>query len=72
MAFIIGYLLGIQSGKDGMEELKEAWDTISSSQELKDLVSGGMATLSDLVAQGRERLAEGLAPQAHSPVRRVA
>ena len=39
IAFIVGYVLGTRAGEEGFEELKDAWQTISSSAEVKDLLA---------------------------------
>jgi hypothetical protein len=57
---VIGYLLGARSGERGFEELKEAWKTISTSEEVKDMLAGGMSLAGDLFRQGRGLLAERL------------
>jgi hypothetical protein len=60
IGMVIGYVLGTRAGDQGYQELKEAWKTISSSQEVKDILSGGMAMAGDLLRQGRGILAERL------------
>jgi hypothetical protein len=57
---VIGYLLGARSGERGFEELKDAWKTISTSEEVKDMLAGGMSLAGDLFRQGRGLLAERL------------
>jgi hypothetical protein len=60
IGMVIGYVMGTRAGDQGYQELKDAWKTISSSQEVKDMVSGGMAMAGDLLRQGRGLLAERL------------
>jgi hypothetical protein len=73
IGFVIGYVLGTRAGQQGFEELKQAWATVSSSEETRELVSGLLSVLADLARQGRAMLAERLAPdERESPVRRVA
>ena len=57
----IGYVLGTRAGERGWEELRESWETISSSQEVKDMMVGGLALAAVVLRQGRGRLAERLA-----------
>ncbi len=61
-----------RAGREGFEELRRAWDTIVRSQEVRDMVSGGMAMGKDLLQQGRGLLAERIAPQGPGQLRRVA
>jgi hypothetical protein len=58
----IGYVLGTRAGEKGWEELQEAWHTISTSEEVRDLVSGGFAMAGDLVRRGSAVLSERLNP----------
>jgi hypothetical protein len=59
---VIGYVLGTRAGEKGWEELQEAWHTISTSEEVRDLVSGGLSVAGDLVRRGSALLAERLNP----------
>ena len=34
---IVGYVMGTKSGEQGLEELKDAWKTIRSSEEARDI-----------------------------------
>ncbi len=58
IGFMVGYVLGTRAGDDGYEELKATLRSITSSEEVKDLLSGGFSLLSDVVRSGREVLAE--------------
>ena len=58
---VIGYVLGTRAGEKGWDELRDAWHTISTSEEVRDMVSGGLAMAGDLLARGRSMLAERLA-----------
>lgn len=69
---IIGYVLGARNGDQGFEELKEAWRTISTSEEVKDMVSGGISMAGDLLRQGRGILADRLQLPDGGGVRRAA
>jgi len=55
VGLVIGYVLGARAGERGLEELKESWDTITSSQEVRDMISGGVA-----IGLGLARRAAGI------------
>jgi hypothetical protein len=69
IGMVIGYVLGTRAGERGFEELKDAWQTITTSEEVKDMVVGGVSLLGDLARQGRDLLAERL--QSSAPVERI-
>jgi len=69
VGFVLGYVLGTRAGPDGYEELVESWKTISSSEEVRQMVSGGIAVLRDLVRQGRGMLVERLAERDEDLIR---
>jgi hypothetical protein len=48
---LVGYVLGTQSGKEGWQETKAAWATIRQSEELRDLLAGGVSLARDSVGQ---------------------
>jgi hypothetical protein len=72
IGFFLGYVLGTKAGADGQEQLKNAWTTITSSEELKDMLSGGLSMLTDLSRQGRSLLADRLAGSDRPELTRVA
>ncbi len=51
---LIGYAMGSKAGPDAWAELEDAWHTIYTSEEVRDLVAGG----ADIVRQVVERRAE--------------
>jgi hypothetical protein len=57
---IVGYVMGVKSGDQGLEELKDAWVTIRSSEEAKELMTGGLAMAASLISRGGGMLAERL------------
>ena len=57
---LVGYALGTQSGEEGWAELSEAWTVIRSSEEVKDLVAGGLSMARDLLQRGAGIVAESL------------
>lgn len=57
---VIGYVLGTRAGEKGYEELRDAFNTIRSSEEVRDMVSGGLSIGRDLLRRGSEMLADRL------------
>jgi hypothetical protein len=57
---LIGYVLGTKAGPNGYQELMKSWETISSSEEVRDMLSGGLSVARDLVDRGRSMLVERL------------
>ena len=57
---IVGYVMGTKAGEHGLEELKEAWTTIRSSEEAREIVAGGVAMAAGLLSRGGGMLAERL------------
>ena len=62
VGFVLGYILGVKAGADGEKQLRDAWQTITSSEEVKDLLSGGLSMAGDLIRQGRGLLVDRLTP----------
>ena len=54
---VVGYALGSSAGSEAWPELQEAWKTIVSSEEVQDLVSGGISMARDLLGRRAEILA---------------
>jgi hypothetical protein len=54
---IVGYALGSRAGQDAWPELEDAWKTILASEEVRDLVSGGVSMARDLMGRRGELLA---------------
>jgi hypothetical protein len=54
---LVGYALGSKGGADSWPEIEEAWKTIVASEEVRDLLSGGLATARDLVERRGELIA---------------
>jgi hypothetical protein len=59
---VIGYALGTRAGDEGWAEFRDAWKVISSSEEVRDLVSAGFSMARDLLGRGSEILAGALSP----------
>jgi hypothetical protein len=62
---IVGYALGSKAGPDAWRELEDSWRTISTSEEVRDLVAGA----ADLVSQVVKKRAEIVAGIIGSPDR---
>ena len=54
---VVGYTLGTRAGEEGWQEFKEAWKVISTSQEVRDLLIGGLGLARDLAMRGNKILA---------------
>ena len=60
VGLVIGYVLGTRAGEKGYEELRDAWKTISTSEEVKDMAIGGLALAKGFLQRGSLLLAERL------------
>jgi hypothetical protein len=60
ISFVVGYIMGTRAGEKGFEELRDAWNTISTSAEVRAMLSGGKATASDLLDRGKSMIADRL------------
>jgi hypothetical protein len=60
VGMVIGYVLGTRAGERGFDELRDSWETISSSQEVRDMIAGGVSLAAVMLRQGRAALAERL------------
>jgi hypothetical protein len=58
---VIGYALGTHAGPEGWDEFKEAWKVVSTSDEVKDLLSGSFSFGRDVVRRGTEVLSRAVA-----------
>lgn len=54
---IVGYALGSRAGHESWTEIEEAWKTIVASEEMHDLLSGGVSMARDLLGRRGELLA---------------
>ena len=57
LGVLIGYALGCRAGPDAWTELEEAWHTIYTSEEVRDLLAGGVSLARELVEKRAEVLA---------------
>ena len=65
---LVGYAFGSQAGAEAWPELEEAWKTIVASEEVRDLLAGGLSLAQDLLARRGELIA-GVLGLADSPAR---
>jgi len=54
---IIGYAFGSKAGSEAWPEVEEAWKTIVASEEVRDLLSGGLSLARDLLERRGELIA---------------
>jgi hypothetical protein len=67
LGVLIGYALGSRAGPNAWTEFEEAWRTISTSEEVRDLAAGVVSVARELVEQRAEVVAgilRGSAPTA--------
>ncbi len=69
IGFVLGYVLGIRAGEQGWNQLLESWQTISSSDEMRDLLTGGLSVAPDVLRHGAELVAERLSQNGVSGLR---
>lgn len=60
IGFVLGYVLGTRAGEQGWNDLVESWRTISSSDEVRDILVGGLSIARDYVRQGAGLMADRL------------
>jgi hypothetical protein len=51
IGMMVGYALGTRAGEEGWEEFKDAWKVISTSEEVRDLIQGGLSLARSAVGQ---------------------
>ncbi len=69
---VVGYALGTRAGEQGWEEFRESWKVITSSEEVRDLLSGGLSMARQLIGRGGEYLAGAAGSAGGSSLRSVA
>jgi hypothetical protein len=62
--FVLGYILGVKAGPEGLEELSKAWEAITNSEEFKELLAVGVTLVGNVINQGGQALGEALAVMA--------
>jgi hypothetical protein len=65
---LVGYAFGSKAGSEAWPELEEAWKTIVASEEVRDLLAGGLSLAQDLLARRGELIA-GVLGLTDSPAR---
>jgi hypothetical protein len=60
IGFVLGYVLGTRAGEQGWNDLVESWRTISSSDEVSDILVGGLSIARDYLRQGAGMMADRL------------
>ncbi|MGH2534860.1 MAG: hypothetical protein ACRDJW_21580 [Thermomicrobiales bacterium] len=52
VGFVVGYFLGTRAGREGVDDLRDAWKTISASQEFQGLRATAMSMIGVAMKQG--------------------
>jgi hypothetical protein len=59
LGFFVGYVMGTRAGQEGFEELVATARQIAGSEQLKELVSGGMSLLGEAAKAGTKAVGSG-------------
>jgi hypothetical protein len=51
VGFLVGYVLGAKGGQEKFEELKEAWQTITNTEEFQNLMMAGLSLVNRIGQQ---------------------
>jgi hypothetical protein len=51
VGFLVGYVLGAKGGQDKFEKLKEAWQTVTDSEEFQNLMMAGLSLVNRIGQQ---------------------
>jgi hypothetical protein len=54
---LVGYAIGSKAGSEAWPELEDAWKTIVASEEVRDLLSGGISLARDLLSRRGDLIA---------------
>jgi hypothetical protein len=57
---MVGYVMGTRAGERGLEELRDAWNSLRSSEEVRTLAAGGVSIAGSLFQRGCSLLADRL------------
>jgi len=57
---VVGYMLGSRSTASGRSELRESWQAIKTSEEVRGLLATGITIAGGLVNRGGQLLADRL------------
>jgi hypothetical protein len=66
---LVGYALGAKAGPEGWTEIEEAWHTIYTSEEVRDLVAVGVSMARQLVERRADVIAAILGGEPHDTPR---
>jgi hypothetical protein len=69
---LVGYALGAKAGPEAWTEMEDAWHTIYTSEEVRDLVAGGVDILRQVLAKRAEVVAGIIGSPEPSRLRSVA
>ena len=64
---VVGYALGAKAGPEGWSEIEDAWHTIYTSEEVRDLVAVGVSMARQLVERRADVIAAILGGESHEP-----
>jgi hypothetical protein len=59
IGFAVGYLVGTRDGREGLERVIDAWQSISRSEEFRSLLATGLSIGSGLLSRGLGQAAGG-------------
>jgi hypothetical protein len=51
IGFAIGFVVGTQQGRDGLAKLRDAWQAISTSPEVREAVAAGVSMAGETARQ---------------------
>jgi hypothetical protein len=51
VGFLVGYVLGAKGGQEKFEELKQAWQTITQTEEFQNLLMTGISFVNQIGQQ---------------------
>ena len=62
VGFLVGYVLGAKGGQEKFEELKEAWQTITNTEEFQNLMMAGLSLVNRIGQQNDSDAGEDARP----------
>ncbi len=69
---IVGYALGSKAGPEAWTEIEDAWHTIYTSEEVRDLLAGAVDIVREVVVKRAEIVAGIIGAPDHPRLRPVA
>lgn len=70
VGFAVGYVVGVQQGKEGMEKLISSWQQIQGSDEFAAAIESGKEMLGSLLKQALQTGSGVLSGEARNAVNR--